>query len=78
MEMKQHNFIYLYCRNYANSSVDSARRIRDEIRDELCSTIVENVLQIGLFLQIFRPGSRRDKANLCKAKINVSSFVTSE
>jgi len=34
------------------------------------STSVENVLQIGLFLQ--------NKANLCRAKINVSSFVTSE
>ncbi|OHB57906.1 MAG: hypothetical protein A2173_06900 [Planctomycetes bacterium RBG_13_44_8b] len=42
------------------------------------STIVENVRQIGLFLQIFRPGSRRDKANLCPAKIIVSSFLTSE
>ena len=34
------------------------------------STIVENVLQIGLFLQ--------NKANFCKAKINISSFVTSK
>ncbi|OHB60237.1 MAG: hypothetical protein A2167_02030 [Planctomycetes bacterium RBG_13_46_10] len=42
------------------------------------STSVENVRQIGLFLQIFRPGSRRDKANFSKAKIIVSSFVTSE
>ncbi|OHB62061.1 MAG: hypothetical protein A2167_03690 [Planctomycetes bacterium RBG_13_46_10] len=44
----------------------------------VCSTIVENVLQIGLFLQIFRPGSRRDKANFRKAKINISSLVTRE
>ena len=75
MEMMERNFIYLYCqcpwhKSCANSSVDSARRIRDEIRDELCSTIVENVLQIGLFLQ--------NKANLCMAKINVSSLMTSE
>jgi hypothetical protein len=34
------------------------------------STTVENVLQIDLFLQ--------NKANLYKAEINVSSFVTSE
>jgi hypothetical protein len=34
------------------------------------STIVENVRQIDLFMQ--------NKANLCKAKIYVSSFVTSE
>jgi hypothetical protein len=34
------------------------------------STIVKNVRQIGLFLQ--------NKANSYKAKINASSFVTSE
>jgi hypothetical protein len=34
------------------------------------STVVKNVRQIGLFLQ--------NKANLCKAKIYVSSFVTSK
>jgi hypothetical protein len=34
------------------------------------STIVENVRQIDLFMQ--------NKANSCKAKINVSSFVTSK
>ena len=34
------------------------------------STIVKNVRQIGLFMQ--------NKANLYMAKINVSSFVTSE
>ena len=33
-------------------------------------TIVKNVLQIGLFLQ--------NKANFCKVKIIVCSFVTSE
>ncbi|OHB60278.1 MAG: hypothetical protein A2167_02315 [Planctomycetes bacterium RBG_13_46_10] len=68
------NIIYLKCfscanyQNCANTSVDSARYRR--IRDEHCSTIVENVLQIGLFLQ--------NKANFCTAKINISSFVTSE
>ena len=34
------------------------------------STVVKNVRQIGLFLQ--------NKANLYKAKINASSFVTSK
>jgi hypothetical protein len=34
------------------------------------STIVKNVRQIHVFLQ--------NKANLCKAKIAVSSFVTSK
>jgi hypothetical protein len=34
------------------------------------STTVKNVRQIGLFMQ--------NKANLYKAKINASSFVTSE
>ncbi|OHB62475.1 MAG: hypothetical protein A2167_03300 [Planctomycetes bacterium RBG_13_46_10] len=34
------------------------------------STIVESSLQIGLFLQ--------NKANFCKAKIDISSFVTSK
>jgi hypothetical protein len=34
------------------------------------STIVENVRQINVFLQ--------NKAKLCKAKINASSFVTSK
>jgi len=44
-----------YCQHYANQHY---------------STIVENVLQIDLFLQ--------NKAKLCNTKINVSSFVTSE
>jgi hypothetical protein len=34
------------------------------------STIVKNVRQIDLFMQ--------NKANSCRAKIDVSSFVTSE
>jgi hypothetical protein len=45
----------------------------DKVRQEQHlkrSTVVKNVRQIGLFLQ--------NKANLCKAKINASSFVTSE
>jgi len=46
MEMLLRNFIYPYCQYYANPSVDSARYRR--IRDEHCSTIVKNVLQIGL------------------------------
>ena len=36
----------------------------------MCSTIVENVLQIGLFLQ--------NKANLCRAKFYASSLVASK
>ncbi|OHB59306.1 MAG: hypothetical protein A2167_05765 [Planctomycetes bacterium RBG_13_46_10] len=65
------SFVCQRCLNYVNPH---------------CSTIVENVRQIDVpstslgtsFLQIFRPGSRRDKANLIKAKINLSSYLTDE